>query len=74
MANPQPVEKLLAEANMATRRSFYVVLFDSRDTGRTETSRTFSTIRCARKQADSYRQYAGNVRIMRGGAGGMEVV
>jgi len=58
---------------MATRRSFYVVLFDSRDTGRTEVSRTFSTIRRARKQADSYRDYADNVRIMQGGPGGMEV-
>lgn len=43
-------------------------------TGRsTEVSRTFSTIRCARKQADSYRGYADNVRIMQGGPGGMEV-
>lgn len=54
-------------------RSFYVVLFDSRDTGRTEVSRTFTTIRMARKAAESYRRYASNVRIMQGGPGGMEV-
>ena len=58
---------------MTNRRSFYVVLFDSRDTGRTEISRTFATIRVARKWADSYRRYADNVRIMRGGPGGEAV-
>lgn len=58
---------------MATRRFFYTVSFQSRDTGRTECSRTFSTIRVARKWADEYRRYADAVRIMQGGQGGMEV-
>ena len=54
-------------------RSFFTILFDSRDTNRTECSRTFSTIRVARKAASSYRKFADNVRIMKGGPGGMEV-
>ena len=54
-------------------RHFFTVLFDSRDTGRTECSRTFSTIRVARKAADDYRKFSENVRIMKGGPGGIEV-
>jgi hypothetical protein len=57
----------------ASRRSFYTVTFQSRDTGRMECSRTFSTIRVARKWADEYRRYADAVRIMQGGPGGIEV-
>jgi len=57
------------------RSSFYVVCFDSRDsyfTG-TQTSKTFATVRMARKAAESYRKFADNVRIMQGGPGGLEV-
>ena len=58
---------------MATSRHFFTVLFDSRDTNRTECSRTFASIRVARKAAADYRRFAGNVRIMKGGPGGIEV-
>ena len=57
---------------MSTRRAFYVVTFRSRDTGREECSRTFATVRVARKWADFYRGFADNVRIMMGGPGGIE--
>ena len=57
----------------SSRRSFYVVTFKSRDTGREECSRTFETIRVARNWAEDYRRYSDGVRIMKGGPGGMEV-
>ena len=58
------------------RSTFYTVCFDSRDSfnaGVTQCSRTFSTVRMARKAAESYRAYADNVRVMQGGPGGVEV-
>ena len=58
---------------MAARSSFYIVVFDSRDTGRTESSMTCTTVRVARKRAEMYRKFADNVRILKGGPGGMEV-
>ena len=58
---------------MATRRSFFVLTFKSRDTGRIEVSRSFATIRVARKWAADFRRFADDVRIMQGGPGGMEV-
>lgn len=57
----------------SSRRPFYAITFESKVSGQTEVSRTFATIRVARKWADFYRGFAGNVRIMQGGPGGMEV-
>ena len=56
-----------------SRSTFYVVCFESRDTGRVESSRTFATIRVARKWAAFYATIANAVRIMQGGPGGIEV-
>lgn len=58
---------------MPRKSKFYVILFNPRTTSHTETSRTFVTLRVARKQADAYRAYSDNVRIMLGGPGGVEV-
>jgi lysozyme family protein len=55
------------------RKSFYVITFLSMDSNKEEASRTFETIRIARKWAEDYKRYAQNVRIMKGGPGGMEV-
>lgn len=54
-------------------RSFYTIVFQSRDTGHMECSRTFTTIRVARKWAEDFRRFADAVRIMQGGPGGIEV-
>lgn len=56
-----------------SRSTFYVVVFQSRDTSRVETSRTFATIKVARKWAAFYGTIADNARIMQGGPGGIEV-
>ena len=58
---------------MKSSKTFYIISFDSTDTGRTEISRTFASIRTARKQAASYAKYAGNVKIYKGGPGGVVV-
>lgn len=54
--------------------NFYVVVFKSRDTGSVECSRTFSTIRMARKWAKFYAGIADDARILKGGIGGEEVM
>ena len=55
------------------RTTFYVVTFRSADTKQIETSRTFSTLQAARKNAKHYEQFATEVRVMMGGPGGAEV-
>jgi hypothetical protein len=55
-----------------TRSTFFVVTFiDS--FGQQQASRTFATIRMARKMKSHFATFATNPRIMRGGPGGMEV-
>lgn len=55
-----------------SRATFFVVTFvDS--CGQQQVSRTFSTIRMARKLKAHIAGFASDCRIMRGGPGGMEV-
>ena len=51
--------------------NFFCVTFIA-STGQQQVGRTFTTLRQARKNAAAIAKFATNVRIMRGGPGGME--
>lgn len=53
--------------------AFYVVEFNSSISGRAKSSPIFWSITSARRWARFFRTVASNVRIIRGGTGGVEV-
>ena len=55
-----------------SRPTFYTVTFIDAE-GRHQVSRTFATVRMARKSAAHISKFGTHVRVMRGGPGGMEV-
>lgn len=58
---------------MAARSSFYVIIFTAPETGLYTTSRTFATLRAARRELAYYKRLAADAAIYSGGPGGIRV-